>query len=245
MNALNEALVTMVRGLTAFFTLLIFARILGKQQISQLTFFDYILGITIGSIAATLTTDLNTRVWPQWIGLFTWSGIVFLLHWISLKWRYASKILDGEPTVVIMNGQVMEDAMRKMHYRMSDLSEQLREKGAFNISEVEFAVLETSGKLSVLKKSQHQPVTPSDLKLPSVYVGLSTELIYDGVVIPQNLRSLNLTRKWLASHLSTLGIHDESEVFLASLDTGGKLYVDQYRDTVRKIIDISDYKGPN
>ena len=128
MTVLNEALVVMVRGIIAFFTLLIFARLLGKQQISQLTFFDYVLGITIGSIAANLTTDLTSRAWPHWVGLAVWTILVLALQWLTLKWRYASKYIDGEPTVVIMNGKIMEDAMRKLRYRTSELLEQLRQK---------------------------------------------------------------------------------------------------------------------
>lgn len=104
MIRLNEALVVFVRGLIAFFTLLVFARLLGKQQISELTFFDYILGITIGSIAGTLTTDLAIRAWPQWVGLFTWTVAVLAMQWVTLKWRYAAKYIEGEPVVVIMNG---------------------------------------------------------------------------------------------------------------------------------------------
>lgn len=155
---MNEVLVVVVRGIIAFFTLLIFTRILGKTEISQLTYFDYVNGITIGSIAATLTTNLNERALPEWVGLATWTGAVIIMQLIALKSRYLSKYLNGEPVVVIMNGQIMEDAMKKMRYHLNELLVQLREKGVFDISQVEFAVLETSGKLSVLKKSTYQPV---------------------------------------------------------------------------------------
>lgn len=242
-TGLNEALVVFVRGLIAFFTLLIFARLLGKQQISQLTFFDYILGITIGSIAGTLTTDLAIRAWPQWIGLFTWTVAVLVMQWVTLKSRHAAKFIDGEPVVVIMNGQIMEEAMGKMRYRMDDLLKQLRGKGIFDISQVEFAVLETSGQLSVLKKSQYQPLTPRQLNITTDYDGMSTELIYDGVVLEQNLKQVNLDRPWLEEQLKKFGVNDPKEVLLALLDTRGKLYIDTYRDHLKKVVDISDYKG--
>ena len=125
---MNEALVVIVRGVIGFFTLLIFARLLGKQQLSQLSFFDYVLGITIGSIAASLTTDLTSRAWPHWVGLAVWTFLVGVLQLLTLKWRYASKYIDGEPTVVIMNGKIMENAMKKLRYRTSELLEQLRLK---------------------------------------------------------------------------------------------------------------------
>ncbi len=245
MTVLNEALVVMVRGIIAFFTLVIFARLLGKQQISQLTFFDYVLGITIGSIAANLTTDLTSRAWPHWVGLAVWTILVLALQWLTLKWRYASKYIDGEPTVVIMNGKIMEDAMRKLRYRTSELLEQLRQKNVFDISQVEFAVLEVNGQLSVLKKSQHQPVTPQDLNIPTDYQGIDTELIYDGVVVEQNLKQVNLDRAWLDNQLKNQGIYDPSEVFLANLNAQGNLYVDKYQDHLKKLTDIGDYPGPH
>ncbi|WP_366924021.1 DUF421 domain-containing protein [Metallumcola ferriviriculae] len=242
---MSEWLVELVRGLIAFFTLLIFARVLGKQQISQLTFFDYVLGITIGSTASSLTTDLTSKAFPHWIGLITWIGSALALQIITLKWRTASKYIDGEPTVVVMNGQIMEDTMARMRYRATDLLEQLRNKGVFDLGQVEFAVLETNGKLSVQKKSQYQPVTPKDLNLPTQYKGLSTELIYDGVVIEQNLRGFNLDRIWLTDQLKKQGINSEEEVFLALIDTGGQLYIDKYSDHVKKLTDVSDYPGAN
>ena len=110
---MNEGLVVFVRAIIAFFSLLIFAKILGKQQISQLTFFDYALGITIGSIAATLTTDLSSRAWPHFVGMLTWCLLGYLMEYITEKWRYAAKYIEGEPTIVIMNGKIMESALKK------------------------------------------------------------------------------------------------------------------------------------
>ena len=244
MIILNEALVEIVRALIAFFTLLIFTRLLGKQQLSQLTFFDYVLGITVGSIAASLTTDLTSKAWPHWVGLVTWIAAVLAIQYITAKWRYASKYIDGEPTVVIMNGMIMDEAMKKMRYRLSDLMEQLRDKGVFDLSQVEFAILETGGKLTVLKKSQYQPVTAKDMNIKTKYNGISTELIYDGRVVENNLKQVNRDRKWLDRELKRLGISDISEVFYAALETSGKLYVDKYKDHIKNKTDISDYDGP-
>lgn len=243
MKAMNEALVEIVRALIAFFTLLIFTRLLGKQQMSQLTFFDYVLGITVGSIAASLTTDLTSKAWPHWVGLTTWIIAVLAVQWVTLKWRYAAKYVDGEPTVVIMNGKIMEDAMKKIRYRVSDLTEQLRDKGVFDISQVEFAVLEVSGKLTVLKKAQHQPLTPKDMNMKTKYKGISTEIIYNGVVVENNLKQVKKDRKWLETELKNQGIKDISEVFYAEMETSGKLYIDKYKDEIKNKTDISDFDG--
>lgn len=240
---MNEAAVVFVRGIIAFFTLLIFARLLGKQQVSELTFFDYILGITIGSIAATLTTDLSSRAWPHWVGLATWTAAVWFLQWVSLRSRAVAKYINGEPVILIMNGQIMEKNLKKMRYTLDDLLIQLRHRGIFDLKEVEFALLETTGQLSVLKKSQYAPVTPHDLKIPTKYKGLSTELIYDGKVIDINLKRFNLDRAWLEQQLKAQGIQSPREVFLTLLNTEGELYVNRYQDQGQPVTDLSDYEN--
>lgn len=241
---MNEGLVVFVRSIISFFSLLIFTKILGKQQISQLTYFDYILGITIGSIGASLTTDLSSRSWPHWIGLFTWALLGYIIEYVTMKWRYVAKLLEGEPTIVIMNGKIMEKAMRKMKYRASEIMELLRNKYVFDIAEVDFAIIEPNGQISVLKKPEYQNVTIKDMNIQKAPSGISTELIYDGILIEENLRQLDKDKTWLMNELKKQGINDVSEVFLATLNPAGSLYVDLYIDHITKIIDIGDYKGP-
>jgi uncharacterized membrane protein YcaP (DUF421 family) len=241
---LNEGLVVFVRSIIGFFSLLIFAKILGKQQISQLSFFDYVLGITIGSIAASLTTDLSSRAWPHFVGLLSWAVLGYVMEYITLKWRYASKYIDGEPTIIIMNGKIMENALRKMKYKVSDIMGLLRNKDVFDLSQVDFAIIETNGQLSVLKKPEYEPLTPKDMSILKAPTGISTELIYDGILIHENLRQLNKTEKWLIDQLKMQEIKHLSEVFLATLTPSGSLYVDKYKDRIKKITDIGDYKGP-
>ncbi len=241
---MNEGLVVLVRSIIGFFTLLIFAKILGKQQISQLAFFDYVLGITIGSIAASLATDLSSRAWPHWIGLLTWAALGYLMEFITMKWRYAAKYIEGEPTIVIMNGKIMEDALKKMQFRVSDIMELLRNKDVFDLSQVDFAIIEPNGQLSVLKKPEYEPLTAKDMKITKKSSGISTELIYDGILIEENLKQLNKDKKWLINQLKSKGIKDVSEVFLTTLNPAGSFYVDRYEDHIKRVIDVGDYKGP-
>lgn len=241
---MNEGLVVVIRSVISFFTILIFAKILGKQQISQLTFFDYVLGITIGSIAAELTTDLSNRAWPQWVGLLCWAILGYLMEYITMKWRYAAKYIEGEPTIVIMNGKIMEDALRKMRFRVSDIMELLRNKDVFDLNEVDFAIIEPNGQLSVLKKPECLPLTAKDMKINKKSSGISTELIYDGILIEENLHQLNKNKAWLMKQLKAQGIKDISEVFLATLNPAGSFYVDKYKDHIKKLTDVGDYKGP-
>lgn len=238
---MNDTLVVFIRSIVAFFSLLIFTRFLGKQQVSHLTFFDYILGITIGSIAATLTTDLTSRAWPHWVGLFSWTSFVFILQWVTVKSHKLSKYIDGEPAIVIMNGQIMEGTMKKLRYRAADLTDQLRDKGIFDMNEVAFAILETNGKLSVLKKSPYQPVTPKDLNLPPKSKGVDVELIYDGRVLKSNLKQVNKNMEWLENQIRLYGFTSSKDVFLATYQKNGSFYIDGYRDHLSQATDVSDY----
>ena len=177
---MNEGLIVLVRGIIGFFTLLIFTRMLGKQQVSQLTFFDYVVGITIGSTASTLTTDLTSRAWPHWVGLLTWSILCLILQLITIKSKTAEEFLDGQPTIVITNGKILEQSMKKFRYTIGDLLAQLRDKGVFDLDQVAYAVLEKDGQLSILKKTECDPVTPKDLKLKTSAASIDFEVIYDG-----------------------------------------------------------------
>jgi uncharacterized membrane protein YcaP (DUF421 family) len=228
---MNEGLVTLVRSIVAFLLLIVYARFLGKKQISQLTLFDYVLGITIGSM-------------PQWVALTTWTVAGLAVDLLTTKSRFAAKCIEGEPTILIMNGVILENNMRKLRYNTTNLLQQLRSKDIFDLNEVHFAVLEPNGDLSVLKKPELQPVTAKDMNIPVSKTGLGIELIYDGIVVDLNLKQINRDRYWLMSELKKFGVKDPSEVFLATYEASGSLYVDKYKDRIKKPIVVGDFKGP-
>jgi uncharacterized membrane protein YcaP (DUF421 family) len=242
---MTETYLVIARSVITFFSLIVFCRILGKSQISQMTFFEYVTGITIGSIAGELTTDLHIPPWPMYVGLMTWVGLTFATQFVSIKSRWVAKLIEGEPVVVIQNGQVLEGNLARLRMRVDDLMAQLRMQGTFDLSTVEFAIYEQPGELSILKRSQERPVTPADLKISTDYEGIGTELIIDGEVLDQNLRRLHLNRDWLRAKLLAKGIKAVKEVFVAVIDSEGELYVDTYRDQVPQSNDVSDYPGPN
>ncbi|NLD26266.1 MAG: DUF421 domain-containing protein [Acholeplasmataceae bacterium] len=227
---MNEGLVVIVRGLISFFTLLIYTRILGKQQVSHLTFFEYIMGITIGSIAASMTVDLSSRAWPHFLGLTVWFLAVYILQIITLKSRKLSIAIDGKPVIVMAKGKILEEVLRKNRFKLSELTEMLRDKGVFDLAEVDYAIIETSGKLSVLKKPEYQPLSPNDMKLKPKYKGLFTDLIYGGKILEESLRDKQLSRAWLTEVLKQNNIKHHSDVFYAAIDESGNLYIDRYQD---------------
>lgn len=237
---MNEGLIVLVRGIIAFFSLLIFTRSLGKQQVSQLTLFEYVLGITIGSTASTLTTDLSSAAWPHWVGLAIWTILVYIVQKISVKFPKVSEYINGVPQVIIINGKILEDNIKRMRYSLYDLLEQLRSKDVFDISQVAFAVLETNGQLSVLKKSQFQNLTPKDMNIKTGKDGLSTELIFNGVILEHNLNRAKLDKNWLLKQLRQRKIRDPKEVYLATINVSKELYVDLYKDHITNSMDIVD-----
>ena len=238
-----EGLIISLRGFIGFVTLLIATRVMGKKQISQLTFFDFIVGITVGSIAAILTADLSVRPFPQWLAICEWVAFALIAEWISLKNRWWAKVLDGQPTIMIYKGKILESNLAANRYRIDDLRGQLRKQGIFNTADVEYAILETNGQLSVLKKPGQDPVTRDDLKLPNPPIGISVELIQDGKIIPQNLQEIGRDSNWLATELSKLGVTNLGQVAFASVDASGRLYVDKYQDKLVSIINPGDYPG--
>ncbi len=233
-------LVVIIRSIIAFFTLLFLVRLLGKQQVSQLTFFDYVVGITIGSIASTLSVQVNENTTATLAGMATWAILAIILAALGIRSARIRKVIDGEATVVVENGKILDKNLGKIRIPIDELLSELRSQGVFNIEDVEFALFEPGGKMSVQKKSQKQPVTPADLNIPTQYDGLPKVLIMDGVVQKDELRSLNLSNAWLFHQLGKRNVNNISEVSLAQLDTKGNLYVDLRDDKPYYIISTTN-----
>jgi uncharacterized membrane protein YcaP (DUF421 family) len=199
---------------------------MGKQQVAQLTFFDYVVGITIGSMASTLSVQVNENLLSTLAGMATWAILAIVLAILSLHSVWIRKIVDGEATIVVANGKIMEENLKRIRIPIDQLISELRTQGVFNITDVEFAMFEPGGKISIQKKFLNQPLTPNDLNISPQYNGLPTNLIVDGMLLQDALRSLQLTKAWLQHQLRKQNIEDIMAVSLAQLDTKGNLYVD-------------------
>jgi uncharacterized membrane protein YcaP (DUF421 family) len=215
-----------VKSLVAAVVLFSLARIMGKKQISQLTYFDYVVGISIGSIAAMLSLDRSISYVDGISSMIIWAAFPLVLSLIASRSMRGRRLLDGTPTILIQDGKIIEKNLSKAKFTINDLLEELRIKDAFNIADVEFALLETSGKVSVLKKSPNQPVTKSDLEIPSNYQGLCANVIIDGKIMTQNLSFLKINETWLLNEIEKNNIHTVKDVLLASYDTNGVLHID-------------------
>lgn len=230
-----------LQTLLAFFSILFLTRLLGKQQIAQLTFYDYLNGITFGSIAAALATDLNQRTWQHLIGLVLFAFLTWLMSFISLKNREARKVLNGEPAVVIHNGMILEENLRRYRISIDDLLNLLHGKDIFSIEEVEFAVLETNGTLGIIKKPHLESVTKGDLNLKLNTPWIPTPVIIDGQLLIERLNVLGVSQEWLTTQIEKqLAITDISDIILATIDNNNHLYVDSKNDPIKKLVQLGD-----
>lgn len=228
---METMLTTSLRTLVGFCVLLFLTRILGKKQLSQMTIFTYITGIAMGNIAGDMVVHRDIKLSDGLVGLTLWAVLTLIVEYLSLKSARARVLLDGEPTILIKKGKVMEQAMAGNRLNMDDLSMLLRGKDIFSVLDVDYAILEPNGQLSVLKKENLESVVKKDLNIqtqPRKY--LPTELVVDGKIITRNLRELNLSQAWLRDQLKLQGVESLQGVFYVELQSDGSLYVDQRRD---------------
>jgi uncharacterized membrane protein YcaP (DUF421 family) len=220
-----------LQSVFAFVILFILARLMGKRQIAQLTFFDYIAGITIGNIAASLSLD-DTKTEHAIISLLIWTIFTILLAVIQRKWYRAALLLDGKPIVVIKNGKVQEQNLKKTNLSHEEMLQLLREKDVFNLSDVEYAVFENNGKLSVMKKPDRNPLTPRDLGMTMPPEALPQMVIRNGKVLEKTLHHMGYSKDWLLAEIRKQGANNFSDVAVAQFDSSGTLQVDLYHDAV-------------
>lgn len=234
-----EVLQVLLRSLFAFTSLFILVLFLRNKHLSQFTFSDYVVGITIGSIAASLSVDLEGRTVSVFVGLLVWGLLPQLLGWLYLKFQRIRRVLDSGPTIVIKKGKILEENLRKELLNLEDLQMHLRTQGVFDLNEVEIAILEKNGQVSVLRKREKQPLTLSDLGVRPLRQGAPLVLISDGRLLRKTLATSPYTEEWLRRELARRGIRDVSQVVLAQVDTTGNLYVDLREDQGMEVPAVS------
>ncbi|MDT8900704.1 YetF domain-containing protein [Anaeroselena agilis] len=232
------ALIITVNTSVSYVFLLFVTRMLGRKDISQLTFFDFVNAITIGSIIANIAMDPDSPMWYGILSTAVWGAWVMATNLLTLRSLPARKIIDGEPIVVIHNGKILEENLGRRYYNVNDVLMQLRNENIFDPKQVELALMEANGTLSILKKSQFQNVTNQDINISpkpqpgSLLAGM--ELIVDGQVLRKNLRFSGLTEEELLKRLAAQGVNDVREVLVAAGLPDGTLYVDKKKDGERE-----------
>jgi uncharacterized membrane protein YcaP (DUF421 family) len=250
-----EVLTILLRTLLIYFVVFGIMRLMGKREIGKLSIFDLVISIMIAELAVLVIEDTSKALWQGLLPMATLVFIQIMIAYVTLKNRTLRRLFEGVPSLLIYKGKVNRDEMKKQRYNIDDLMLQLRENKITNIADVEFALLETSGKLSVIENEEHSnnqqdgknngsedekrfnPFSHSDkptFKEGNMfdkvrYEGLPLPLILDGKVQDENLSKIGQNRFWLKNQVQKKGSRDFKEVFICTIDHRGHLYLDKKR----------------
>lgn len=214
-----QVLLTSLLSAGAFFLI---AKIMGHKQMSQLDFFDYITGITIGSIAAELATELETPLQPL-ISMGVYGVISVLLSKATHLLPRSRKYINGSPTILMDGGKLYRENLKKAKLDLSEFMVMCRQQGYFNLNDIQTAVFEFNGQLSILPVSSKRPANPQDLNLTLPTETIQTEVIMDGRILEENLHRMGFNEKWLEKQLRVQGYKRPDEIFLALWDEQNQL----------------------
>ncbi len=211
-------------SLLSVVSLFIIAKLIGHKQISQLDFFDYITGITIGSVAAELATELESP-WKPLIAMIIYGLCSVILSFVASRFQRSRKYINGTPTIIMDNGKLYRNNMKKAKIELSEFMLMCRQAGYFNVNDIQTAVFEHNGKLSILPVSDKRPLNPNDMDIKVKPENIQTEIIMDGRILEENLKRRGLDMTWLNKQLAKQGYSKASEIFLGVCDSDNSLYL--------------------
>lgn len=226
------ALEISLRTLASIASLFFLTKLLGKRQVTELSVFEYITGITLGSIAAYVSLDLKTSWYYGVLAMAVWVAVCIGIEFLQLKSRHARQFIDGKPTVLIKEGKIMEENLKKERLTVDELLQQLRSKNVFRAADVEFALMESSGEINVLLTRETQPLTPKHLGIAVAHEQEPQTVIIDGEILPEPLATIGLNLGWLHATLEKIGVLVEN-VVLGQVDAYGQLTVDTFDDQLK------------
>lgn len=233
----NELLEVAGRGFLSLLTLFLVTKLIGKKQVSQLSLFDYVIGISIGNFAAEMTVNLDTSIIYGMLAVIVFGLLAYTISIATMKSISLRRFFMGIPTVIIDDGKLLESALRKVKYDVNDFLEQCREQGYFDISQIAYAVMESSGKISILPKSDYNLVTTKDMNIKKEKASLSANVIIDGNIMTKNLEAIGKNKKWLLKELKVKG-KEPNDILLAVLDKNDKLTIyERINDTSKDVLE--------
>lgn len=220
-NFLNICFRTILVLIILFFI----TKMMGKKQISELNFFDYIVGITIGSIAADISLDIEKNMIAGIAALFIYGFISYIISFVSIKSILARRFFIGVPTVLVEKGKIIESGVKKSKIDVNDLLMEARENGYFNLDEIDYALMEVNGNISFLPKEKEKPVTKKDMKIKCSNEGLTVNAIIDSKYMVNNMKAINKDKEWLDHELKVNGYDNYDNILLATIDNNYKVTI--------------------
>ncbi len=212
-----------------FFSLLLITRFLGKTQINQITPFEFISGLVLGELLGNALYDKDINIFYILYALFLWGFLMFMVGFITQKYMKTRKFFEGNPSIVVKHGKIDFDVLKKEKIDMNELLSLLRGKDVFSIRQVEYALLEPNGTISVLKKSKYENPTIEDLSLPENSVYLPVTFILDGEIIKDNLKDAGFDETWLITQINSQGVSKAKDVMYADWQEDEGIYVLPYK----------------
>lgn len=219
-----EILQVLITSAVSLAVLFLLTKLMGNKQVSQLSMFDYIIGISIGSIAAEMATELENPENPL-AAMIVYGIIAFLVSVISQRSVKVRKVMSGRPLVIMDNGIIYRENLKKARIDLSDFLTQCRTSGYFDLNQIQTAVMEYNGAISFLPVSKYRPATPSDMDIQPEQEYLQITVIMDGHINKSNLKLSGNNEVWLTKQLHLQGYNNPSDVLLALCDNNNKLTV--------------------
>ena len=213
------------RTILILIILFFITKMMGKKQISELNFFDYVVGITIGSIAADISLDIEKDMLAGIAALFIYGFISYIISFISIKSIWARRFIIGVPTVLVEKGKIIESGLKKSKIDVNDLLMVARENGYFNLDEIDYALMEVNGNISFLPKEKEKPVTKKDMKIKCSNEGLTVNAIIDSKYMANNMKAINKDKEWLDHELKVNGYDNYDNILLATIDNNYKVTI--------------------
>ena len=222
---MSNLLNIILRTIIVLIVLFLIAKMVGKKQISQLNLFDYIVGITIGSIAADISLDLEKDLLAGLLSLSLYGFIAYLISYITMKSIKARRFFTGVPTVLVEKSKIIESGLKKTKIDINELLAEARIAGYFDLDEIDYAIMEINGNISFLPKEKNKPVTKKDMKLKSPDSGLTANVIIDSIYMENNMKAINKSKRWLDHELKVQGYNNYDNILLATVDNNYKVLV--------------------
>ncbi len=230
----DELLIVCYRSFLSLTTLFLVTKMLGKKQVSQLSLFDYVIGISIGNFAAEMTINLESQTINGILAVVLFGLVSYIVSILTMKSIFLRRYFMSPPTVLIEKGKIMEKGLRKVKFDINDLLQECRVNGYFNVADIEYALMEANGMLSILPKEKNRTVNLDDLNISKSQSGLCANVIIDGKVMKNNLQNIARDEEWLKQKLKKC---DFSKILLATVDNKDNISL-YYRNDQEKPKDI-------
>lgn len=213
---INQILIIIPRSIISLIILFLITKLIGKKQVSELSLFDYVIGISIGNFTAEMTLDIEGQYINGAVAMLTFGLFAFFVSWAAIKSIWFRRLIIGVPTIIIENGKILEEAMRKVKIDVNDLLEQARNAGYFDISQIAYAIMEANGKISFLVKDLYNQPTKKDLKIKANQDSLTANIIIDGKLMEKNIKNTDKTEAWFIKQLKINGYETYENILLAT-----------------------------